>query len=752
MKKRMYAALMCFVLVATLLVGCAPSQPGAARPPADGAQVGIDYADFTGGDKVFAVEAGDVFETLVRTKGWCSEPVVFSRLVEMVEAVDLGRADAAIMTDDAASALIESGAYASIEFLPIPREVIRTDKAPVFGNAELAQQFNDFLAGINDDGTLDAMNARYLNGVPDRADIPDIPLTGENGTLTVADTGNYPPMSYLGDGGEVLGYDNELARRFAQYLGKELKVNLISYDGVFPSVATGNSDMSACLFAITEERAENIIYSDPVISLGTVLAVKKQGGSEPAVTYQDFAGKRFSILVGSLFDQVADDVFGASEKLYFNNTVEEIEAVKLGKTDAALMDDVAAAQSLQAGEYSALTSIPVSVPGLALPYGVFSSKQDVIDQYNLFLAEIEADGTLAEMQQRWLKAYAFDATMPDIPLTGENGTLTVAIMATYPPFTFLGDNGQFSGFDIEQMRRFGAWLGMDVNFVDMDFSAMLAYVASGKADIGGSVYATDERKESFVFGNPDYISSTVLVVRKADTGQNPAASVGFVEYLKNAVQRTLIEENRWKLIADGLGVTMAISLLSQALATVLGSLLCWMIMHKNRAVKGIGTLYSGVIQGLPMMVVLMISYYIIFGRTNVSAMLIAVCAFGLVEAVGIAANLQSAITTVDPVEVEAARSIGFTAFGAFRTIVLPQAVKKALPAYCHGFVQLVKATAIVGYITIQDMTRAGDLIRSRTFDAFFPLLFIAAIYLIVITLCVQLLKLLVKKINKGVQP
>jgi polar amino acid transport system substrate-binding protein len=232
-------------------------------------------------------------------------------------------------------------------------------------------------------------------------------------------------------------------------------------------------------------------------------------------TYEDYVGKRFSILTGSIFDEVADEQFAASQKLYFNNVVEEIEAVKLGKTDAALLDNTAAAQSLESGAYPELTAIEVPIEGLDLPYGVFSTNPEIIDKYNEFLANIEADGTLRAMQERWLESYALEAVMPEIEMPeNPTGTLKVAIMATYAPFTFLGDGGEFMGFDIEQMKRFAAFMNMDVEFIDTDFAAMLPNVASGKADIGGSVYATDERKEAFIFGNPDYVSKTVLVVKK----------------------------------------------------------------------------------------------------------------------------------------------------------------------------------------------------------------------------------------------
>ena len=160
---------------------------------------------------------------------------------------------------------------------------------------------------------------------------------------------------------------------------------------------------------------------------------------------------------------------------------------------------------------------------------------------------------------------------------------------------------------------------------------------------------------------------------------------------------------------------MTISLLFTSVRRSSG-ILCFVLMHKNRLLSGLGRLYCNLIRGLPLVVLLMISYYIIFGKTDVTAMLIAVCAFALVEGAAVASNLKGAIDTVDTVEIEAARSLGFTAWGAFQKVTLPQAVKRALPAYCAGMV--VKATAIVPLYRYSGSDEGGDIIRSRTYDAF----------------------------------
>jgi polar amino acid transport system substrate-binding protein len=193
---------------------------------------------------------------------------------------------------------------------------------------------------------------------------------------------------------------------------------------------------------------------------------------------------------------------------------------------------------------------------------------------------------------------------------------------------------------------------------------------------------------------------------------------------------------------------MLIAVLSQILATLFAGIVCYMFLRKNRLLLHSAKFYEWLVRGTPTVVLLMISYYIIFAAVDISPILIAVAAFTAVESVNIATNLYEAITDIDKTEKEAARSIGFSEFQAFLFVVFPQAIKRALPKYMNGFVDLIKATAIVGYISIADLSLAGDIIRSRTYDAYFPILFVAFVYLSVTAVCMALFKFIVKKINK----
>ncbi|MCL2261176.1 MAG: amino acid ABC transporter permease, partial [Fibromonadales bacterium] len=261
----------------------------------------------------------------------------------------------------------------------------------------------------------------------------------------------------------------------------------------------------------------------------------------------------------------------------------------------------------------------------------------------------------------------------------------------------------------------------------------------------------EERKKSVLFSESIYDDLLGIITLKQSQDFGTQAKSGFAEWVKTGIERNLITDNRWKMILNGLGVTMIISFAAQFFGTIFGGFVCFVLTRKNKFVQWFGNLYCSLIYGTPVVVLLMIAYYIIFGSANISNVFVAIVAFTMIMGAIIAQILKGAIDTIDPVEIEAARSIGFSAFKAFMTVTLPQAVRRALPGYTNAFVELVKATAIVGYIAIQDLTRAGDIIRSRTYDAYFPLLVIAVIYLLVTTISIQLFKLAIKKSNGGNQ-
>lgn len=211
----------------------------------------------------------------------------------------------------------------------------------------------------------------------------------------------------------------------------------------------------------------------------------------------------------------------------------------------------------------------------------------------------------------------------------------------------------------------------------------------------------------------------------------------FFHSVADSFYRNVIFENRYLLIVDGLKTTVVISILASALGTVLGGLICFMRMSASGVLSIPARVYIALLRGTPVLVVLMISYYVVFASVNISPVLVAVIAFGLNFAAYVAEIYRSGIEGVDRGQAEAGIAMGFTRIGTFRTIILPQMVRRILPVYKGEFISLVKMTSIVGYIAVQDLTKASDIIRSRTFDAFFPLVMVAIIYFLISWLLMQ---------------
>ena len=174
--------------------------------------------------------------------------------------------------------------------------------------------------------------------------------------------------------------------------------------------------------------------------------------------------------------------------------------------------------------------------------------------------------------------------------------------------------------------------------------------------------------------------------------------------------------------------SLPITLLSILFGTALGFGLYMLCRSGNPTANALTRILVRVVQGMPAVVLLMILYYILFAKTAVSGTSVAVIAFTLVFGAAVYGMLRSGVGAVDRGQEEAARALGYGNTRAFFRIILPQAVPHFLPAYKGEIVSLIKATAIVGYIAVQDLTKMGDVVRARTYEAFFPLFAVAIIY------------------------
>lgn len=213
----------------------------------------------------------------------------------------------------------------------------------------------------------------------------------------------------------------------------------------------------------------------------------------------------------------------------------------------------------------------------------------------------------------------------------------------------------------------------------------------------------------------------------------------WIEKFQNRFYLNFIKDDRWQYITRGLWTTIQITVFAVLLGIVIGFLVAVIRSTHDKTGKlkianFICRVYLTVIRGTPVVVQLLIIYFGIFASVNIEKMIVAVIAFGINSGAYVAEIVRSGIMSIDKGQFEAGRSLGFNYVQTMVHIIMPQAFKNVLPALGNELIVLLKETSVSGYIAMEDLTKGGDIIRSRTYDAMMPLLAVALIYLVIVML------------------
>ena len=329
MKKRITAIILLAALAASLLAACS-SQKG-KEPPQGGTGT---YADYIDSGARIATIMGDIYGAMATDLFKAKEAREYGNIADVLENLRMDRVDAALTDSSYVKPLMESGSYPEFDFLWVPKEVFVNESASVFYSQELRDQYNEWLSGIEADGTLDEITGRWVGApLPNDEEVPRFELTGENGTLRVCDTGDYPPFTYYNANGEYTGFNYEMMSRFAQHLGMNLEIIMAKYDAVLPTVISGRADMSACIYTITDERGKGVLFGNPCVVSQAVLVILKPGGDAPAQravrNHTDFAGKDIAVMTGVLTVNTTEKIGG--KPIEYNDSASAAEDVRKGR-------------------------------------------------------------------------------------------------------------------------------------------------------------------------------------------------------------------------------------------------------------------------------------------------------------------------------------------------------------------------------------------------------------------------------------
>lgn len=229
----------------------------------------------------------------------------------------------------------------------------------------------------------------------------------------------------------------------------------------------------------------------------------------------------------------------------------------------------------------------------------------------------------------------------------------------------------------------------------------------------------------------------------------------FFSNVANQFYRSMIEDNRYMYLLEGLEKTIIIAFFALILGLILGMIIAFIRSYHQetkrlKVLNLFSKLYVTVIRGTPTLLQLMIIYYIIFRSVDINVVIVGILAFGLNSAAYISEIMRAGISSIDKGQKEAGYALGLSYRKTMKHVILPQAIKNILPALGNEFITLLKETSVAGYIGIVELIKASDIIASSTYNYFFPLMIVAVIYLILTLGLSYVMNLLERKLNPNV--
>jgi len=631
------------------------------------------------------------------------------------------------------------------ELTVLPYKLDTYQYGAIFNKNEAGYLFcNDFNKFLMENWSKESLNYLYSTWISNDngKSIDYDSLQATNGIITVATDVLLYPFSYIRDG-KVTGFEIELIYEYCKNRGYGLKLDIYDFSGVLAAVSSGRADIGMSSVIITEERKNNYYFSESYAEGSPLIIVRKENAPGEYNNVSQLNGKNIGAQVGSVYLLNAMEKFANSSISSYNSADEIFTAVSEGSIDAGIVSAGNFDDSI-AEKYGILSIGSIISEDIAFAVSKSDKGSLLKDKINGYINMIRENGDLEKITKKWF----YEDIKPTLDFSRAkniNGKIVVGVATSVgAPFCYRED-GKLTGFDIEIILGFAELYGYGVEFIEDTFTGMLVSVSNGVCDVAASnITITEERKTIVQFTEPYYNGKVLVVVKKQG---NSASGRDFFSKLWESIRRTLIEEDRYLLYIDGIITTCLISGLSAIFGLIIGYLLFLLYKAKLIVPKIILKIYNWMIEALPGVVVLMIFYYVFFASSRINGVWVSVFAFTAIFSATVFGMIKTSFMAVDLGQYEAAYALGYSKGKTIREIIFPQVLPIFLSPFKRELINLFKATSVVGFIAVQDVTKISDIIRSRTYEAFFPLIATAIIYFVMAYIMAEVIKLFEFKIN-----
>ncbi|MBR3146963.1 MAG: ABC transporter permease subunit [Eubacterium sp.] len=400
-------------------------------------------------------------------------------------------------------------------------------------------------------------------------------------------------------------------------------------------------------------------------------------GSEGVyLSLDELADKRIAVQEGTVIDLAVQEKMPKAKVNYYNNTPDLVAALKANKVDALGCTEIFFRQYLSEDEALCMIGEPLQVMDIAYLFPKADRSRKLSGEINEYIKKMESEGKLEELKDKWIGGSEDRKTIDDYSdLPATNGTIRYVTEGLYPPFNYVRE-GKDVGLEIELTGEFCREYGYALNITNMSFDALMPALTAGKYDLSASgIAVTEERKKNVLFSDPYIQDRIVIAVLRKDADKSLFGS------LTKSFNNTFIKEHRYRLFTRGMLTTLLISVLSIIFGTVLGFLVFLLYRKGNRIANKITGFAVWLVQGMPLVVFLMILYYVILGKVNIDGVWVAVLGFTILFGASVYCMLKSGTEAVGAGQTEASYALGFNDRETFFGIVLPQAARHFMPSY-----------------------------------------------------------------------
>ncbi len=463
--------------------------------------------------------------------------------------------------------------------------------------------------------------------------------------------------------------------------------------------------------------------------------------AKPLTSEVDLVHGRIGIWPGTRIEQYIKLKYPEAEYIYLDSLADMAENLRQGRIDAFVLNRIFV-NELFSHEQNGMEVLEEFTGKTRYSFAISFYSETIYHEFNDFLKTRKETGGLKALQQEWLEGGDENRSFDPVPLSGENGTISVAVNPFCPPLLY-SKNGKMTGYSMELLYQFAEEYKYDIKLDSTSFDLAIAGVENGVYDISISTLEyMPESADHFFISDAICEADNVIVVR-SDMNMPDGVLQGW----KKKLQMTLLQDDHWRMLANGLLTTIRITIVSVVAGTLLGLLLSAVYHLKKRKLNLLIDICSYLTQGVPMLVVLMVFYYIIFKDMNISGSVIASITFSLLFGIFFFEMLKDSVNHIPIEQKEAALALGYSEWQAYLKFILPQCIHMVFPNYRSKAIELMQSTSIVGYIAVQDLTQVADIIRSRIFDAYAPLVIITIVYLALVYLIQECLNALFRKFD-----